>query len=93
MNRYSNRAQWVILIAITALAVYLCWLILQPFLSVMLWASVGVIVFQPPYQWLARKTGKPGLSAALAVFVVVVAVVIPLALVSTLVTRELADAV
>ena len=45
--RRVPQSQWILLVALTALALYLCWSILRPFLPVLLWAAVLVIVFHP----------------------------------------------
>jgi len=93
MTRYSQRAQWLLLLAVTALALYLSWRIFEPFLPVLLWASVAVIVFHPVQRWLELKTKRPSLSAALSVCAALFIVIIPLLGITTLVARELKLAV
>jgi predicted PurR-regulated permease PerM len=58
--------------------VYVCLLILGPFVNVIAWSSVLAIAFHPVHQYLLRKTGSPALSAFLSSALVVIAIVIPL---------------
>jgi predicted PurR-regulated permease PerM len=78
MRRFS--ANWLALLAATAIALYLCWLIVQPFVMVILWAAVLAIISNPLYRWLRRRHRGPNTSALITTLVVVLAVVIPLTL-------------
>jgi predicted PurR-regulated permease PerM len=69
---------WTIALGATALILYLCLLIVRPFLNVIAWSSVLVITCYPVHQRLLRKTGRASLSAFLCSVMVVVAFVIPL---------------
>ena len=62
MNRFSPR--WVALWIVALLAVYFCWLMIQPFLEVILWAAVLAIVSAPLNVRLRRRLRR-GPSAAL----------------------------
>ncbi len=81
------------LLVIFGLAAYLCWLVLQPFIGVLLWAVVLVVVFYPAHRRLAAWTGSPGGAAALSTLLVIVAVLLPVTLVTYAVGRELSGAV
>jgi predicted PurR-regulated permease PerM len=70
--------KWTIFLGATALVVYLCLLILGPFLNVLAWSAVLAIAFHPVHQRLVRATGRPSLSALICSALVVVAIVIPL---------------
>ena len=79
LSTFTQRAlKWTVFLAATALVVYLCLLIVRPFLNVIAWSSVLVITCQPVYQRLVRKTGRVSLSAFVCSVMVVVAFVIPL---------------
>ena len=78
------------MLAATAIALYLCWLMLQPFLSVLAWAVVLVIVFYPVHKQLALRIKRRGLSALLSCVLVVLIVVLPLTLVTMVVAQQLA---
>jgi predicted PurR-regulated permease PerM len=85
---------WLALLAATALGLYLCWLMLQPFLDVVLWSVVFVIVFHPVQKFLVARTGRPALSALISCLVVLMMVITPLAFVVVAVineARELTD--
>jgi predicted PurR-regulated permease PerM len=81
------------LFVIFGLAAYLCWLVLQPFVGVLLWAVVLVVVFYPAHRRLAAWTGAPGTAAAFSTLLVIVTVLVPVILVTFAVGRELRGAV
>ena len=81
------------LLVIFAIAAWLCWLMLQPFVGVLLWAIVLVVVFYPAHRKLVSWTGNPGTAAALSTLLVIVAILLPVVLVSYAVARELRGAV
>ncbi len=92
MTSYSRQIRWWTLLAVTAIAVYLCWLILKPFIGVLLWAAVLVIVFYPVHRRLVKRTKKPALSALLSCVLVVLTILVPLVLITTAVINELSGA-
>lgn len=52
--------------------------VIWPFASPLLWATLAAIMFQPLYQWFVRKLGGTGNRAAIATLLVItVAVIIP----------------
>ena len=59
------------LLVIFAIAAYLCWLMLRPFMGVLMWAVVLVVVFYPAHRRLEAWTGSPGPAAALSTLLVV----------------------
>lgn len=84
---------WVALLAFTAVAVYLSWLIILPFVEVIIWAAVLAVVSYPVYvRWRARGWG-PSLSAVLTTVFVVLVIVVPLALVGTMLARQVPPAI
>jgi AI-2E family transporter len=74
----QHALKWTIFLAATAIILYLCLLIVRPFLNVIAWSSVFVITCYPVHQRLVRKTGSVSLSAFVSSVMVVVAFVIPL---------------
>lgn len=76
---------------VTALALYLCWAMLQPFVNVLIWSIVLVIVFYPVHRRILARTKKPSLSAFLSLLLILATVVIPLLLISTAVANQMAD--
>ena len=92
MTGLDKQIRWWLLLLVTAIALYLCWLIVKPFLAVLAWATVLVIVFYPAHQRLVRKTGRPGLSAMLSCVLVILTILIPVVLVTFAVVREFSPA-
>jgi predicted PurR-regulated permease PerM len=81
------------LLVIFAIAAYLCWLMLQPFVGVLLWAIVLVVIFYPAHRRLAAWTGNPGSAAALSTLLVIFTILLPVVGVTIAVARELRGAV
>ena len=90
MSRQIVQARWLAVLAATAIALYLCWLMLRPFIGVLAWAIVLVIVFYPVHQRLASRIGGRSLSAFASCIVVVLIAVIPLTVITVALAEELA---
>lgn len=83
--RHPQRAvKWTIFFGAAALIVYLCALVLSPFLQVIGWSAVLAIAFFPIHQRLVRLTGRVTLSAIICSILVVVVILIPLLLLTAL---------
>ena len=76
-------ARWLILSATMIGALYLCWLMLAPFINVLMWATVLVLTFGRLHTWVLARTRRPNLSAALATLFVVLVIGVPMGLVFT----------
>jgi predicted PurR-regulated permease PerM len=85
----NRQVRWAALLAATIVALYLCWMMLQPFIEVLLWAIVLVIVFYPIHRRIRERVGSPGWSALLSCLLVIVTIVVPLTLITFAVVREL----
>jgi predicted PurR-regulated permease PerM len=83
--------RWAALLAAAALALYACWLILLPFVNVLAWAAVLVILFHPIHQRLVALTGRPGWSALLSTVIVIAVILIPLTSLTLAVAKEFGD--
>ncbi|MGI8897742.1 MAG: AI-2E family transporter [Pyrinomonadaceae bacterium] len=92
MTQDNRQIRWWVLLAVTAIALYLCWLMLQPFVAVLAWATVLVIVFFPVHQRLLKHLEKPGLSALLSCVLVILTILVPVVLVTVAVLNELSGA-
>lgn len=92
MKEHLNQARWIAVLAATGIALYLCWLMLRPFVGVLEWAAVLVIVFYPVHKWLAKKIKRRGLSALMSSLVVIFIVLLPLTFLTMALTNELSDA-
>ncbi len=89
MNK--TQARWIALSAATASALYLCWLMLRPFIDVLMWAAVLVILFFPIHKRIVRRLQSPGWGAALSCLLVIVTILVPLTLVTAAVLNEVAN--
>jgi predicted PurR-regulated permease PerM len=87
-RKRNIQARWLALLFVTAVALYLCWLMLQPFLDVLLWALVLVIVFYPVHRRILARTKSPSWAALLSSALVIVTILVPLTLVTLAVVRE-----
>jgi predicted PurR-regulated permease PerM len=85
-SRLSLR--WLSLVVLLALAVYLCWQILLPFLNVLLWAVVLAVVFAPVHARIARRIARPTPAAALSTLLVVVTILVPVTFITIAVVNE-----
>jgi len=89
----SEQARWLILLACMAGALYVCWLMLEPFVSVLLWAAVLALTFAPVHARILRRTKRPNLGAALATLLVVFVIGVPLGLLTWAIVREIVPAI
>src|SRR4030095_11697729 len=81
-----------VLLVATVIALYLCWLMLRPFVGVIAWAAVLVIVFYPVHKRIRTKLGKPALSALVSCVLVVLVILVPVVLITIAVVNELSGA-
>src|SRR3954464_15241045 len=81
-------ARWLALVAATAIILYLCWLMIQPFVDVLLWAGVLAIVARPVQARLRRLGYSANVSAMVTTALVVMTVLIPLTLITAAVVQQ-----
>ena len=93
MRDQIDQARWIAVLGATAIALYLCWLMLRPFMGVLAWAIVLVIVFYPVHKRVASRIGRGSWSALVSCLLVVLVVVLPLTLLVAAVIQELAKVV
>lgn len=91
MRNQIDQARWLAVLVVTGIGLYLCWLMLKPFIGVLEWAIVLVIVFYPVHRRLARKIRYRGLSALLSCLLVILIVILPLSLLTISVAQEVAN--
>ena len=87
-----DQARWIILLATLAGALYLCWLMLKPFIGVLRWAAVLTMSFEPIHRRILERTRSPNLSALLACLFVVLAIGVPAGLLTWAIIHELTPA-
>jgi predicted PurR-regulated permease PerM len=93
MNSQKSQVRWFALLAATAVALYGCWLIMQPFLGVLTWSVVLVVTFYPVHRRLAAWTARPWLAALISSGLAVMAVLIPVTIAVLAVGREVPEMV
>jgi predicted PurR-regulated permease PerM len=85
-----ERALILVLMAATAVALYICYRLVQPFLPALAWALALGVVGHPLHRWLARHIRRPNLAAAVAVILMAVAIVGPTLFVTQQLIQEAA---
>ena len=83
---------FVALVAGLLAALYVCWLMFQPFFNVLLWAAVLAVVFFPMHRRILERTRKPSLAAAGSTILVILLILLPVTLLTVAVVRELSGA-
>ena len=91
MRERRIQTRWIALLVATAIVLYLCWLMLRPFVEVLAWAAVLVIIFYPVHRRLLARTHRPSLSALLSCLLVIFTILLPLSLVATAVINEVVN--
>lgn len=86
----SRVVEYVFFFSLLVLAGYMVWLIMAPFLSALALAAIIVTICYPLFERILTKTPRKNRSIAafLSTMVVLIAVIIPIALISSLVIRE-----
>ncbi|HEY0007890.1 MAG TPA: AI-2E family transporter, partial [Tepidisphaeraceae bacterium] len=79
MQRFN--ARWLGLAAITLIALYLCWLIILPFVDVILWAAVLAVIVYPYHLWLRKRGFGRNTAALISTLGVILVVMLPVAVV------------
>jgi len=82
------RVQALVLLGATAVALYLCYLIVRPFLAALSWGLALAVVGYPIHKFICRRLPHPTLSAALTVFAIAAVIIAPLAFVAQRLVRE-----
>jgi len=77
LNNKKQMSQFVLMMFITGLLLYICWLMLAPFISILLWSAILAIIFYPVYKKLFLKTNNHSISAIITILVSLFTFVIP----------------
>ncbi|HEX8143019.1 MAG TPA: AI-2E family transporter [Pyrinomonadaceae bacterium] len=93
MRERKFQARLLALLFATAVALYLCWLMLQPFVNVLAWAAVLVVFFYPVHRRLVARTGRQATSALLSSLFVIVIILLPLTLITFALVNEITGVV
>src|SRR4029079_18370086 len=82
----------IALLVVLVIALYVCWLMIQPFVNVLMWAAVLSVVFYPMHRRILDRTSKPSLAAILSTLLVVLLILLPVTFITVAVVRELSGA-
>src|SRR4051794_2524572 len=88
--------RWVALLLISAVVLYLCWLIVSPFVDVILWSVVLVVVFGPVHRRIRERVRSSNGAAAISCVLVILAILLPLTLITVMIAHDagrVADAI
>jgi predicted PurR-regulated permease PerM len=83
----------VVLLTATALAIYLSYLLIAPFLPALAWAVALVIVSIPVHRRLERWMKRPSVAAGVSVALVAICIVVPTLVIGAMLAREAASGV
>lgn len=81
------------LLGLTGFAVFLCYQLIRPFVSALLWAVAFAVLANPFYRWLYRRVRFRWLAAAISVLAVGVVLVLPTVALAPNLAAEAASAV
>ena len=73
-----SRLRVYVSLAITVAGLFVCYLLLAPFLPALTWAMALAILFAPAHRWVEAKVRRPDLGAAISVLGIGLIVVMPL---------------
>jgi predicted PurR-regulated permease PerM len=85
------RASALVLAAATAIALFLCWRMAEPFLPGLAWALVLAIVGRPLHLAIRRRVHRADLAAGLTTAALVVCLALPLTVLGTLLSARVGD--
>ena len=74
---FGGNAQTFLLLLVTGLAVYICFLMAMPFLPALVWALTLAILFTPLQIWLETKLKHASLAALISVLIIGNMVIVP----------------
>lgn len=88
----AKRLSTIVLVALGAVVLYLCWIIVQPFAKPIFFAAVLAIVLYPLHARIHRLVRNRNAAALVATVVVVLALIVPAVLVGRAISMELSVA-
>ena len=68
------------LLVTTAIGLYVCYLLIVPFLPALVWALTAAVLAAPLHHAIASRLRRPNLSAAISVALLVLVIVVPVVL-------------
>lgn len=86
-----GRFRALVILALTILGIYVCYLLVLPFVPALVWALVLALLFLPAHEWIEGRVRNRNLAAAASVFLLGVIVVVPGLLLASRLLQEAAD--
>jgi len=87
----KKNAATLVLLGLTVVALYLCYLLFRPYARPALFAGVIAIVFQPLHRYVQRKIRNRNAGAFVSTLATFFLTAVPLSLLLVAITRELSD--
>src|SRR4051812_27114810 len=84
-----QRVLTIILALATLLSLYVCYLIVEPFLQTVVLAMALAVATNKPYQWLVRMLNSDSAAAALGVVLVAIVIIAPLVTLLIVIAQQL----
>jgi predicted PurR-regulated permease PerM len=75
------------------LCIFLSFLIVRPFLAPLTWAVALAVVAQPLYRYVSRWISSPGIAATVTLVVIVIALLLPMIVITDQLVRESQNAI
>src|SRR5690349_4287282 len=88
-----GRLSVMALLAATALAIYVSYLLIAPFTAALAWSVALVVIAIPVHRRLERWIKRPSLAAAISVSLVALCIVVPTLLIGVMLAREAASGI
>jgi predicted PurR-regulated permease PerM len=85
-----KRVTIIFLLAVTAVALYFCYLLFQPFLKPLLYAVVFAVVFSPLHARIHRVLHNPSLAALTSTVIVILLIILPAIAIAIAIKEEAA---
>ena len=85
-----SHVQTLVLIAATAIGIYLCYRMAAPFLPALTGALMLAVLFTPMQHWLESKLKRPSLSALISILLIGAIVVVPAVLIGQTLVKQAA---
>lgn len=84
LMRRDDRIEQIVLLAVLAVLIVGCIIVLRPFLAALLWALILAIATWPTFEWFSRRFhGRPTLAAAAMTSLLCIALLVPIFVVGT----------
>ena len=87
-----SRVQAFVLLGAAALGLFLCYLLVQPFVPALSWGLALAVVGYPLHKVICRRVPYPTLAAGLTVLAIAAVIIAPLVFVTQQIVRQVVDA-